>query len=293
MKLSQLQYFLAIAECKNITKAAEQLYVSQPALSKQMALLEEELGVKLIERQTYGIVLTKVGEEFAKDCRKILKELDKAVEKAANSGKKGKEVFRISCFDGAVIDDFMPQLLEFLHKKMPGIQIRLSRDSIWANHKLIEEDAADMIIEPRFSILQGKNIKEEFCYKILNHREGALIYSKKSPLARRKNLKIKDFAKEPFFVVNHETEKSLSQAGLDTLKQIGILNPKIEEVDNFVSLMSNIHMGLGYAALAKMAADADPELLAYPLPDEMGMDVVAVWKKENKRASRVMRDYLS
>ncbi len=58
MKLIQIRYFLTVAECRSITKAAEQMYVSQPALSKQMNLLEEELEVQLMKRTPAGIELT-------------------------------------------------------------------------------------------------------------------------------------------------------------------------------------------------------------------------------------------
>ena len=258
MKLIQIQYFLTIAENKSITKAAEQLFVSQPALTKQMNLLEEELGVKLMQRHPSGIELTAVGEAFADDCRVVLKDLEKAIAKAVNAGKKEIGTLRIGCFDGAVVEDFLPALYAYLRKKAPGIQIKMGRHCV---------------------------------VKTLIKREGALIYSENSPLAKKKLLKIKDFAKETFYALSAKQEEIPSQAGIETLEMLGIQNPNIEEVDNFATLISNVKMGFGYAALSKLAAESVPGLLAFDLPETRGVEVVAVWKKTNRHVSGLMKDF--
>ena len=64
MRLEQITYFLSVAEHGNITAAAKSLYISQPALSKQITLLEQEVGLPLFERQARGVVLTQAGVQF-------------------------------------------------------------------------------------------------------------------------------------------------------------------------------------------------------------------------------------
>ena len=75
MRLEQISYFLSVAEHGNITAAARSLYISQPALSKQITLLEQEIGLPLFERQARGVTLTRAGMQFQKDLKNILKEL--------------------------------------------------------------------------------------------------------------------------------------------------------------------------------------------------------------------------
>ena len=291
MKLIQIQYFLTIAENKSITKAAEQLFVSQPALTKQMNLLEEELGVKLMQRHPSGIELTAVGEAFADDCRVVLKDLEKAIAKAVNAGKKEIGTLRIGCFDGAVVEDFLPALYAYLRKKAPGIQIKLGRHSFNENRRALENDSIDMLIELRFPAFQQDEYYKDCVVKTLIKREGALIYSENSPLAKKKLLKIKDFAKETFYALSAKQEEIPSQAGIETLEMLGIQNPNIEEVDNFATLISNVKMGFGYAALSKLAAESVPGLLAFDLPETRGVEVVAVWKKTNRHVSGLMKDF--
>ena len=64
MRLEQISYFLQVAETQSMTGAAKELYISQPALSKQIALLEREVGVPLFERKARGVVLTSAGRQF-------------------------------------------------------------------------------------------------------------------------------------------------------------------------------------------------------------------------------------
>ena len=77
MELRVLNYFLAIAREKNITKAAQSLHVTQPTLSRQIAQLEDELGVKLLNRSSHNITLTEEGMILKRRAQEILSLADK------------------------------------------------------------------------------------------------------------------------------------------------------------------------------------------------------------------------
>ena len=72
MSLSQLQYFVTVAEEQHVTRAAERLRISQPPLSRQIQALEDELGQSLFERRGRGIVLTEFGRYFATKASALL-----------------------------------------------------------------------------------------------------------------------------------------------------------------------------------------------------------------------------
>ena len=76
MLLRQIQYFMAVAESHHFTKAAKQLFVSQSALSQQINKLEDDLGVKLLDRISHPITLTAAGEEFYRCAKKILSDIN-------------------------------------------------------------------------------------------------------------------------------------------------------------------------------------------------------------------------
>src|SRR5260221_5785600 len=81
MELRHLRYFLAVGEALNFTKAAAQLRVAQPALSRQMQDLEDEIGVDLLRRSPRGVTLTAEGKLFLEEVRELLKRAEESVEK--------------------------------------------------------------------------------------------------------------------------------------------------------------------------------------------------------------------
>ena len=91
MELRHLRYFAAVAEFRNVTQAARRLHVAQPALSRQIQDLEEELGLKLVERSSRGIKLTEAGKFFAGEADAILARAAEAVKavRAIGRGEMG------------------------------------------------------------------------------------------------------------------------------------------------------------------------------------------------------------
>src|SRR5258705_2930155 len=81
MELRHLRYFVAVAEALNFTKASARLRVAQPALSRQMTDLEDEIGVDLMKRSPRGVTLTAEGKLFLDEVRELLKRADESVEK--------------------------------------------------------------------------------------------------------------------------------------------------------------------------------------------------------------------
>src|SRR3954464_11470066 len=87
MELRQLRYFVAVAETANISRAAQKIFLTQPALSRQIKALEEEIGQCLLERQAHSIRLTSAGEIFLREARDLLQHADQLVERVRMTGK--------------------------------------------------------------------------------------------------------------------------------------------------------------------------------------------------------------
>ena len=124
IELRHLRYFLAVAEELHFRKAAEKLFISQPGLSRQIKLLEEELGIVLFERHTRKVVLTKVGAYLKKEFTLQLKTLSHTLDtaKLLQDGKKG--ALKIG-YVGSAMQDVIPNLLLSFEKNHPNILFNL------------------------------------------------------------------------------------------------------------------------------------------------------------------------
>ena len=166
IELRHIRYFLAVAEELHFRKAAEKLFISQPGLSRQIKLLEEELGVILFERHNRKVVLTKVGiylkEEFSLQLKTLSHTLNNA--KLLHDGKKGE--LNIS-YVGSAMQDVIPNLLLNFEKNNPDILFNLNEID---NQKQIEDllsftsDIGFVRLERVPRALEIKIIlKENFC----------------------------------------------------------------------------------------------------------------------------------
>lgn len=97
MELRVLNYFLAIAREENITRAAQQLHVTQPTLSRQIAQLEEELGVKLFVRSNHNIILTEDGMLLKRRAQELLALADKTKQDFLHKKENLEGVISIGC----------------------------------------------------------------------------------------------------------------------------------------------------------------------------------------------------
>ena len=87
MELRQLRYFVAVAEQGNISRAAKKIFLTQPALSRQIKAPEDEIGQCLLERQAHSIRLTPGGESLLREARELLQHAEQMIERVPNTGR--------------------------------------------------------------------------------------------------------------------------------------------------------------------------------------------------------------
>jgi DNA-binding transcriptional LysR family regulator len=119
-----LRYFAAVAEFRNVTRAARRLHVAQPALSRQIQDLEEELGVKLLERSTRGIKLTEAGKFFADEAGAVLARADEAVQAVRALARDEIGELRVG-YAPSPTSEILPSALAAFQKAAPGVRVTL------------------------------------------------------------------------------------------------------------------------------------------------------------------------
>lgn len=145
MNTKQLQYVLALSETLSFSQVAENLNISQPALSKQIQHFEKELGVQLFDRSRNPLTLTPAGEYFIKNAKELLykeeqirKELDRF-----RSGENGRLTIGVTPFRSFYM---MPSLVKRIRDRFPGVQISLQEISSTQLRKDAAEGKYDLAI---------------------------------------------------------------------------------------------------------------------------------------------------
>lgn len=289
MKLSQMEYFLAVAETLNFTEAAKSLYISQPALSKQIALLEEELGTKLFIRTSRKVVLTAAGKKFEEDLKRIREELEKAKKRAYEIGKSEQMTIKIGCFDGKICHDFLPLVYNQIHKVDEAMKITLLMGSFEENRIALERGEIDIMLTLSKDFLFQN---DAYQMKKILKRRGVLVFSKNVfPDKKTESIDISDFQKMPLILVQKQEGPSMFKSVIEDLSAAGIKNPEIIEVKNSLTLFSYLELGYGYTILSDTVARENPMLGMFELPENMETWVIAVWKKNHPIADILMDSY--
>jgi len=126
MELRHLRYFVAVAEARSLTMAAQQrLYTSQPSLSRQIRDLEEEVGAQLLTRSARGIELTPAGRAFLDHARSVLSQVEAAAEVARRAAHPAKPCFVMGFLTGHELT-WMSEALQILRDELPNIDVMIS-----------------------------------------------------------------------------------------------------------------------------------------------------------------------
>lgn len=177
MELKQLQYFRAVAKQNSISRAAQSLYITQPALSRCIKRLEQELGTPLMERMNNGVKLTPAGEAFLQELDQAFFHLEQGIYDARKTANMDQPRLSIVCS----FEDFDDQVLEQLHHSFPDIEIHMDiLPPDQAYRELLAGKANFAIIPPyrtRHDIVYEDLLKEEM---LVFPAEGHSLYGKQT-----------------------------------------------------------------------------------------------------------------
>ena len=186
-----LRYFVAVAEELHFTRAAERLYIAQPALSEQIRRLEEELGVSLLRRTTRKVELTAAGEEFLERARRILGEADAALEDARRAARGETGRIRISTGATAGVEQ-VPRVLRAFRQARPQVQLDLRQIS-WEDHSGGLNDGS---VDAAFLWLPFEH--EGLAFELLHEEPRVAALEATHPLAAESVLRMEQLVDEPW-----------------------------------------------------------------------------------------------
>lgn len=158
MTLSQIQYFLTAARCLNFTAAARELYITQPALGRQISAMEEELGVKLFIRNKNSLSLTPVGAMLREEFTSLMVNYNEILQKIYAMGQDDSIRIRIGMLEGYGLGDILPKFLRLCRTDYPNLMVELFSYSYLELKKQLLEGKLDILLTFRHDLQEQPEI---------------------------------------------------------------------------------------------------------------------------------------
>jgi DNA-binding transcriptional LysR family regulator len=279
MELRHLRYFVAVAETENVSRAALKLHISQPAVSRQVRDLEDEIGLPLLTRAGKSVRLTDAGRMFLKEARAILEDTNEAVVKVRVVGGKRETELKVGDFP-LLAARIMPRLLRDYQKSMPNVHVKLHDWPVEKEIAAVRERQLQLaiIIPPLIG-----NWRRELRFEKLMSIRVCLAVSCNHPFAQRKAVSLTEAAREPFIGLSHE-EYPQHRVYVHAIFARAKHKPRfVEEHDGWAELFSAVDAGAG-VAIASDAFDYafDDRVKLLPLTPEPERVPVGIISRKGK-----------
>lgn len=281
INLAQIEYFLAVAEKLNFTEAAKALYISQPSLSKQIGLLEEELGFHLFLRNKRMVRLTPAGEVLKDRWKHLTTELELSVEEAVKANASYAGEIKVGMINTMVVQKYIEPIFTSFSEKYPKMMLSFESYSFKELREKLLSGDLDIIFTFYFDF--DFQLNEDIVWKRVEEMRLCLVVPKSNPLSLRDNLTLADVKNEPFILISPSDSPSGVNRIVDLCRTYGF-QPNVKKyVPNISSLAFSIANGNGIAIHSdKDLFDNDDRLKFYPIPDRShDSDLIAVWRKKN------------
>src|SRR6266704_3659067 len=244
VELRHLRYFVAVAEAENVLRAATQkLHVSQPAVSRQIRDLEDELGVQLFERTGKSVRLTVAGSVFLKEARAILERTDQAVRNVRDFAQAGETELHVG-YAPTLSGHILSATMRAFQKAMPNVHVKLHD---WSN----EEIAVGLRDGPLKVALVARALERgpfhDFRFEELLREHVRLAVPPNHPFARRRSVSLADAAQEPFVGLTREGFPDYHGYLATLFASVKNKPQVIEEHESMTSVVAAIEAGTGVA----------------------------------------------
>ncbi|ODN55376.1 RpiR family transcriptional regulator [Acinetobacter sp. 51m] len=277
MELRHLRYFITVAEELNFSKAALKLYTAQPSLSQQIKDLEEDVGVKLLNRTKRKVELTEEGAVFLEQARLTLAQADKAVAMARQVSQAKQQMLRIGFVPVAEMKIF-PYILPNLRVQNPDLKIELLSLNNNEQMRLLKKGDLDLTFTRHN--FNSDEIESQFVIS----EPLIFLLPKDHPLAKYERIPVKALNGIDFIIPSAEQSLTLNQAILDFAKAHGIEFNIVQKADNILFNINSIGMGLGCTILPGYIAPLTMDnTVIRPLDVELPyLDLYVSYHKNNK-----------
>ncbi len=261
MELRHLRYCVAIADEESFSRASLRLRIAQPALSRQIKAIEEEIGVTLFQRLPRGAALTEAGRIFIDEARAVLASVEAAVQKARRAQRGEVGLLRIGFTASASFNPFVTRAIRDFRRLNPHVEIELVEEataSLLARFNANRLDVAFMRPAPG-------EVDHLWSMHVLDEPLMVAMPSE-HPQAARQRVDLRLLAHEDFIIYPRQNGRALFDLIISVCRDVGF-SPKVLQIaPQMTSIVNLVATGIGLSIVpASIAQVTTPGVVYRPL----------------------------
>jgi DNA-binding transcriptional LysR family regulator len=277
MNYNKLRYFYTVAQTLNFTKAADELFVSQSAISRHMKELEEDFGVSLFVRTNRDLILTDAGKTLFEEIQYLFSRENEIYQKVRAAAFQ--EVARLNIgFMGIKPAYHIPAIVNQMLLEHSSLSINLRRynwDDILPALNCNEIDVG-------LRLRMGDFTETEYNHLVLDQAYPAMVVSSRHPMAQKKRAVLSAFKNDMFLMLSKKDSAIPYSYTKKLFEQYGFSPKSYSEYDQVETILMLIHSNAGVSLLSRFAAtDQFPDLQVIELDQIDALYLELVWKKTN------------
>lgn len=286
MELRHLRYFVAVAEESSFTKAAQKLRLAQPSLTRQVRNLEDEIGVRLLDRANNRVALTEEGRVFLSDSKRLLALCAESVANVQRM-KRGESSQLNLGYVANLHSGLLPATLGAFRKLCPHVALNLFDLTSAEQFQALESRKIDLGfvgLRPAFS---GHGFRSE----CVVHETILVALSARHPLAQKPKIALADLAAQFFVGMSAKTHPGAREWLLETCQSAGFTAKILQEADSELTAITFVADGLGVAFMPEQITGLPHEGVVFRLlSPPLRREATIAWRADNP--SKPLKDYI-
>jgi len=279
MELRQLRYFVAVGDEQHYGRAAQRLRVAQPALSRQIQNMEEEIGFNLFDRLPRGVKINAAGKLLLEDARRILQELHDATAIAKRIGSGLAGTLKLGYVQSLSWHGIVPESLRHFREQRPDVELQLKPLGSSEQTAAVQSGALDA----GYVYSMGK-IARELGQLELGLVTLVLAIPAGHALANLKTLRLKDLIDAPFILFPRRASPIFYDALMAECARGGLKAPHIvQEVADESIMLSMVACGIGVAIVSSASQWRHPPGITLSPVKDLGLQLpfALIWRTDN------------
>lgn len=279
VELRHLRYFIAVAEELHFGRAAQRLNISQPPLSQQIQILEQEIGARLFARTNRSVRLTAAGQQFLLDARLILQNVAQAADKAARLHRGDEGELRIGFTSSAPFISVVSDALFTFRQRFPAVHLQMQEINTRQQLAPLIDGRLDL------GVMRNTPLPETLDHQLILQEPMYALVHREHRLAGRAHISVSELAQEPFVFFDPQVGTALYSEILTLLHHYQIEPNIAQEVGEAMTIIGLVSTGLGVSILPasfRRVRLADVVWIPLQEPDALSQ-VWLVWSRLRER----------